>query len=295
VFDQLAQRKALQSELDEVRVHRGRSATSIGECSCRLRMGNGERQASWVKGPGPEAAVLLASKAVSCAPTPGSNRVSLGTENGPGTGLLEARPALASLRCVRGRSTVVLRRDDRPSSIRAGPPVKPKPIFWPPLAVRLRAIFLQAADPTGAALRTEMNEAYPASPHAGREFRDSSRPTLAPRAGLVYERWIEQHHGLPTPPRFPAPPWYFRLPSARPGRRGQSKVDYYLLNNYGYRHREVAVSLTIQSTAAWDDCLLARDKDLPKAQKDLGPFVGDTALQDSAAAARKAPRPVQVV
>src|SRR5262249_31042095 len=44
---------------------------------------------------------------------------------------------------------------------------------------------------------------------------------------------------------------------------------------------DVAVSLTIQANTSigTTPVLLARDKDLPKAQKDLGPFVGDTSLQ----------------
>src|SRR5262249_44179072 len=44
---------------------------------------------------------------------------------------------------------------------------------------------------------------------------------------------------------------------------------------------DVAISLTIQASTSigTTPVLLARDKDLPKAQKDLGPFVGDTSLQ----------------
>src|SRR5437868_10285257 len=65
------------------------------------------------------------------------------------------------------------------------------------------------------------------------------------------------------------------------GGEGRSKADYYLVTTNAQRLADVAVSLTIQANTSigTTPVLQARDKDLPKAQKDLGPFVGDAALQ----------------
>src|SRR5437868_11831589 len=65
------------------------------------------------------------------------------------------------------------------------------------------------------------------------------------------------------------------------GGEGRSKADYYLVTTNAQRLVDVAISLTIQANTSigTSPVLLARDKDLPKAQKDLAPFVGDTALQ----------------
>ena len=71
------------------------------------------------------------------------------------------------------------------------------------------------------------------------------------------------------------------------GGEGRPKVDYYLLTTNAQRLADVAISLTIQvnTSIGTTPVLLARDKDLPKAQKDLGPFVGDPAFKGKSRAA----------
>src|SRR5262249_16777190 len=58
--------------------------------------------------------------------------------------------------------------------------------------------------------------------------------------------------------------------------------DYYLVTSNCQRLADLAISLTIQvnTSIGTTPVVLARDKDLPKAQKDLGPFVGDASLQN---------------
>src|SRR5205085_3972075 len=64
------------------------------------------------------------------------------------------------------------------------------------------------------------------------------------------------------------------------GGEGRQKLDYYLVTTNAQRLVDVGISLAIQANTSigTTPILLARDKDLPKAQKDLAPFVADVAL-----------------
>src|SRR5262249_41141215 len=101
--------------------------------------------------------------------------------------------------------------------------------------------------------------------------------------GLPYERHIEQQH-RPDPEDldFCRQHGFFRMPIPQDlGGEGRGKLDYALLTSNAQRLADVAISLTIQANTSigTTPILLARDKDLPKARKDLGPFVEDAALQ----------------
>src|SRR5207237_6668217 len=75
---------------------------------------------------------------------------------------------------------------------------------------------------------------------------------------------------------------WFRMPIPKHlGGEAAPKVEYYLMTTETHRLADVAVSLTIQvnSSLGTTPVLLARDKDLPRAQKELGTFTGDLALQ----------------
>ena len=65
------------------------------------------------------------------------------------------------------------------------------------------------------------------------------------------------------------------------GGEGRGKLDYALLTSNAQRLADVAISLTIQANTSigTTPILLARDRDLPLARKDLGPFVSDAVLQ----------------
>src|SRR5262249_52522811 len=75
---------------------------------------------------------------------------------------------------------------------------------------------------------------------------------------------------------------FFRMTIPRElGGEGRLKVDYYLLTTHAQRLADVAISLTIQANTSigTTPMFLARDKDLPKAQKELAQFIDDPALQ----------------
>src|SRR5262249_10802263 len=75
---------------------------------------------------------------------------------------------------------------------------------------------------------------------------------------------------------------FFRMPIPKElGGEGRRKVDYYLLVTNLQRLTDASFCLTVQVNTGIGcaPIFLARDKDLPKSQKDLTPFVGDTALQ----------------
>src|SRR5262249_37630690 len=118
-----------------------------------------------------------------------------------------------------------------------------------------------------------------------REYRELfSNYFGRPRAdGLPYERHIErQHRPDPEDLDFCRRHGFFRMPIPKElGGEGRRKVEYALLTSNAQRLADVAVSLTIQAntTIATTPILLARDKDLPKARKELGQFIQDGALQ----------------
>jgi alkylation response protein AidB-like acyl-CoA dehydrogenase len=129
-----------------------------------------------------------------------------------------------------------------------------------------------------------MVEADPALAARNREMREVLTAHFGPpRDGLPYERYIERvHRPDDTDLQLLRRHGYFRFPIPRGlGGEGASKADYYLLTVATHRLADVAVSLTIQvnSSLGTTPVLLARDKDLPRAQRDLGPFVGEVALQ----------------
>src|SRR5262249_16309487 len=76
---------------------------------------------------------------------------------------------------------------------------------------------------------------------------------------------------------------FFRMPIPKDlGGEGSPKAEYYLLTTNIHRLADGAVSLTVQvnSSLGTTPVLLARDKDLPKAQKDIPQFAGGATLQN---------------
>jgi electron transfer flavoprotein-quinone oxidoreductase len=98
-----------------------------------------------------------------------------------------------------------------------------------------------------------------------------------------YERYIEQQHRPdPADLDFCREHGFFRMPIPKElGGEGRLKVDYYLLTTNTQRLADISLSLTIQvnTSLGTTPVLLARDKDLPKAEKDLTNFISDSALQ----------------
>jgi alkylation response protein AidB-like acyl-CoA dehydrogenase/flavin-dependent dehydrogenase/ferredoxin-like protein FixX len=105
----------------------------------------------------------------------------------------------------------------------------------------------------------------------------------SPRDRLVYERYVERRHRPDEADLdFCRRKGYFRtfIPRSHGG-EAWSKVEYYLLTTSANRLADVAISLTIQvnSSLGTTPVLIPREKDLPRAQKDLEKFVADETLQ----------------
>jgi alkylation response protein AidB-like acyl-CoA dehydrogenase/flavin-dependent dehydrogenase/electron transfer flavoprotein alpha subunit/ferredoxin-like protein FixX len=291
LFDQLAQRKALQAELDEVRVHRSRVRSLVGEWrSVPPPAEQAERAAELCEALGRQDAYLLASKALLLRT---HARLERGLPAETETALVRvwldaAAAALGEFEgTVRRQLDRLGRRDDRPVvDPAAGPPVTAYADFLAaPCAYDSGDFLVKPADPLQPRYVPEMVHADPALAARNREFRDFLTAQFGGlRDGLGYERWIERsHRPSDADLDFLRRHGYFRLPVPREqGGEGRAKVDYYLLIVNAHRLADVAVSLTIQvsSSLGTTPVLLARDKDLPRAQKDLGPFVGDSALRE---------------
>jgi electron transfer flavoprotein-quinone oxidoreductase len=294
LFDQLAQRKALQAELDEVRVHRSRVRSLVGDWRTAHAPGTDApgspaARAELCEALGRQDAILLASKALLLRTharleqgLPSETELSLVR-----VWLESAAAALGEFEgSVRRQLDRAGRRDDRPVvDPSAGPPVTSYAEFLAsPSPYDSGDFLLKPADLTQPRFVPEMIDADPDLAARKREFRDFFKAQFgAPRDGLVYERYIEREHRPDAADLdFLRRLGYFRMPIPRElGGEGRPKVDYYLLTTTANRLADVAVSLTIQvsSSLGTTPVLLARDKDLPKAQKDLGPFVGDPAVQ----------------
>ena len=177
--------------------------------------------------------------------------------------------------------------DDRPVvEPSAGPPVQTYADFLAAPAPYDSGDFLGCpTDLLQPRLVPEMIETDPALVERDRTFREQIAGYFGrPRAdGLSYERHIErQHRPDAADLDFCRQHGFFRMTiPPELGGEGRQKIDYYLLITNAQRLADVAISLTIQvnTSIGTTPVLLARDKDLPKAQKDLGPFVGDQTVQ----------------
>ncbi|MCI0463152.1 MAG: acyl-CoA dehydrogenase family protein, partial [Gemmataceae bacterium] len=136
---------------------------------------------------------------------------------------------------------------------------------------------VKPADPLQPRYVPEMVQADPKLAACDRELRERFTAHFSGlRDGLPYERYIEREHRPDDSDLdFLRRHGYFRMPIPKDlGGGGSSKAEYYLLTNTAHRLADVAVSLTIQvnSSLGTTPVLLPRDKDLPKAQKDLADF-----------------------
>jgi alkylation response protein AidB-like acyl-CoA dehydrogenase/electron transfer flavoprotein alpha subunit len=306
LFEEVAQRKALQAELDGVRVLRSRLRGLVSEWQAAQRTlpsvfdptvasaAPDVRTEPWAAAEiserlGRQDSLLLVSKALLLRT---HARLERGLPSEIETVLVRVwlDHALAALdqfdSLVRTRLEDATRRPDRPLvEPTAGPPVTRYADFLAaPLPYDSGDFLLKAVDLTEPHYVPEMNETDPDLAGFNQEVQTLLREYFGPlRDGLVYERYIErQHRPDAADLDFCRRHGFFRMPIPRElGGEGRRKADYYLVTTNAQRLVDVAVSLTIQanSSIGTTPVLLARDKDLPKAQKDLGPFVGDASLQ----------------
>jgi alkylation response protein AidB-like acyl-CoA dehydrogenase/electron transfer flavoprotein alpha subunit/electron transfer flavoprotein alpha/beta subunit/ferredoxin-like protein FixX len=323
LFDQLSQRKALLAELDEVRNARSRIRNIVGDWLAVRHKGTAlpsafpdEPGAGSEGAPGPGAgdsqesfdSAILAEFAESVARQDAflmaSKALVLRTHARLECGLPAETP-IALLRVWLEESAATLdtfqsdvrlwlesagRRDERPVvELDAGPPVT------------RYTDFLAAACPydSGAFLGTpvdlvqpryvpEMIDTDPQLRAYHHEFKDLLSAWFGlPRDGSLFERYIEkQHRPDAADLDFCRQHGFFRLLIPKElGGEGRPKVDYYLLTSNLHRLADIAMALTVQVSTGIGSTpvILARTKDIPRAQKDLEAFLGDTALQQEVA------------
>jgi len=127
----------------------------------------------------------------------------------------------------------------------------------------------------------EMVQSDPALARADTEFFQAIQ-YFGERDGKNYERWIESHHAPSAEDLdYCRKQGFFRLPIPRElGGAKRLKLEYYLLVINTQRFVDVGISLLIQvnSSLGTTPILVAREKDLPKAQKEASTFAADAAL-----------------
>lgn len=293
LFDQLAQRQALQAELDEVRVLRSRLRSLVNDWHTQ-DFGSLEDFYSLagvevVEGLGRQDAALLATKALLL-------RTHARLEHGHPAQTEKAllRVWLDGAAAALDELDAVARAALDPAALRSERPVVEPSHSQPPTVY---AEFLKAEAPydSGDFLNTPVNLSQPRllpemladDPELAEADRNFRRLLAAqfgqPRGGVPYERHIERVHRPDAEDvDYARRHGFFRMPIPRElGGEGRRKVDYYLLVTQLQRQTDASFCLTVQVNTGIGcaPIFLARDKDLPKAQKDVAPFVGDPALQ----------------
>ncbi|MCC6418764.1 MAG: acyl-CoA dehydrogenase family protein [Gemmataceae bacterium] len=293
-FDQLAQRKALQAQLDALRVHRTRVRALVAECRAAGQFGAEDplTPASAEVGDGlaRQDAYLLGSKALLLR-THARLEPGLGSEIEIALLRVWLEAAAGALEEFDGAVRRDLARSTRPqkpslAEANAGPPVTRYAEFLAaPCPYDSGDFLAKPVDPLQPCYVPEMNETDPHLAAYDRELHDLFTAQFGgPRDGLIYERYLEREHRPDDADlAFLRRHGFFRMPIPKElGGEGRSKVEYYLLTTCAHRVADVAVSLTIQvnSSLGTTPVLVPRDKDLPKARKDIAAFVDDTALQN---------------
>jgi alkylation response protein AidB-like acyl-CoA dehydrogenase/flavin-dependent dehydrogenase/electron transfer flavoprotein alpha subunit/ferredoxin-like protein FixX len=304
LFEDLAQRKALQAELDEVRNARSRLRSLVSEWQsahpdpaaagehAHLPLANAEIAEVLAR----QDAFLLASKALLL-------RTHARLERGyPAeiemalmrVWLEDAAVALDAFEGdVRSWFDLTGRRDDRPVvEPAAGPPISVYADYLAAPCPYDTGDFLVApVDLAQPRLVPEMIQADPLLARNDRELKELLGGYFGPLRGegVPYERYIErQHRPDAADLEFCRQQGFFRMPiPTELGGEGRPKVDYYLLTTNAQRLADVAISLTIQANTSigTTPILLARGKDLPKAQKDVAAFLDERPLHQQIQAA----------
>jgi alkylation response protein AidB-like acyl-CoA dehydrogenase/flavin-dependent dehydrogenase/electron transfer flavoprotein alpha subunit/ferredoxin-like protein FixX len=301
LFEQVAQRKALQAELDEVRVFRSRVRSLVNEWNEyrteQKGAGNGNgiiadkaKAVEMAERLAQQDALLLASKALLL-------RTHARWERN-----LNAEVESTLVRVWLEDASVFLeefesmarqfREDIAPVQERPllDPAARPLPSSYENyLATSLpydSGDFLTAPTDLGQPrLVPELVDADPDLDQRNQGIRNLFTSHFGPpRAnGIPYERYIESRHRPDDEDLdFCRKHGFFRMPIPKDlGGEGRQKIDYYLLITNAQRFSDVGISLCIQvnTSIGTTPILLARDKDLPKAIKELEAFVGNQSIQ----------------
>jgi electron transfer flavoprotein-quinone oxidoreductase len=290
LFKEAGQRKALQAELDEIRVHRSRLRGIVDEWQKASGIADRSVQAEISEALGRQDSLFLCSKALLL-------RTHARLEQG-----LPSEAELALLRVWLDSAAVALdalqdvarknldrptRREDRPVvDAAAGPPLTVYADYLKAACAYESSDFLNLpVDLLQPRLVPEMIAGDPALAAADRRIRELLAARFGGlREGLPYERYLERRHQLDAADlEYCRQHGFFRLPIPKElGGEQASKVEYYLLTTNLNRIADVSLSLTVQvnSSLGTTPVLLVRGKDLPRAEKDAAAFVADTALQN---------------
>ncbi len=314
LFEQVIQRKALQAELDEVRNARSRLRSLVGEWQASGPGMDGALTEGLVDGNEPtplpvparesdpaafaeisealarQNAHLLASKALVLRT---HARLEEGYHSETEMGLVrvwleDAAVALEEFEgAVQHRLDPHRRHDDRPVvELTAGPPVTEYAGYLaaecPYESGDFLALPVNLLQPRFV---PDMIESDPELARRDREIKELLTGYFGRLRGegLPYERYIErQHRPDEEDLDFCRRHGFFRMPIPKDlGGEGRPKIDYYLVTTNAQRLVDVAISLSIQANTSigTTPVLLARDKDLPKAEKELGIFLADPSLR----------------
>ncbi|MBL8797609.1 MAG: acyl-CoA dehydrogenase family protein [Planctomycetia bacterium] len=298
IFDQLAQRRALQAELDAVRVLRSQLRGLANESLKRDHGGppfSPLALAEVTEGLARQDALLLASKTLLLRL---HARLEHGLESETELSLLRVWLKHAATEALEFES--LLRTHEVPSATKPdGPTTLPRTYrdFLAAAAPYDSGDFLtKPLDPQRPRFVPEMIAADPELAEADRRLRERisgwfGRPH---EDGLPYERRIERRHRPSAEDLdYCRREGFFRFPIPKElGGEGKSKAEYYLLTTGCQRLADVAISLTIQvsSSLGTTPVLLTRTKELPRAEKELTTFAGDMALHAEVTAALQALR-----
>ena len=296
LFDEVAHRQALQTELDVVRVLRSRLRSLVNDWHAARADQAGDEAArseaatvaEIVERIGRQDALLLAGKALLLRT---HARVEHSYPSQVEKQLLHVwlDRATASLEEL---DTAVRQALD-PAALTAERPIVEPSVTPPP---GLYAEFLKSECPYDSGdflvhpvnlgqprLLPEMLRGDPQVAKADQGFRQLLAAQFsAPRGGIPYERHIERaHRPDDADVDYARRHGFFRMPIPRDlGGEGRRKIDYYLLVTALQRQTDASFCLTVQVNTGIGcaPIFLARDKDLPKAQKECAPFAADTAL-----------------
>ena len=300
LFDQVVQRKALQAELDEIRVHRARVRTLVNEWGTFFRSDGdlqhlkadtlARREAEFADSLGRQDSFLLASKALLLRV---HSRMEKGMPSEVEVALLRvwleaAADSLSGFEAtVKRHIERTIYQEDRPVvDPSLGPPeTEYADVLNSPDGYNSGDFLVQPVRPARPRYVPELVETDATLANQDRELRIAFEKHFGPlRDGLNYERYIESHHRPSQEDlEYCRQHGYFRMPIAGEfGGEGATKAHYYLLTTRANRQADVALSLTIQvnSSLGTTPVLMAYSKDLPKAAKDVEAFRQNTALQE---------------
>jgi alkylation response protein AidB-like acyl-CoA dehydrogenase/electron transfer flavoprotein alpha subunit len=295
-FEELSQRKALQAELDEIRNARSRlrSLTSEWVKACnsvqRTTGDDAEARAEIAESLGRQDAYLLASKALIL-------RTHARMESG-----VPAEVQIALLRVwldaaassldnfellVRGRIARCSMWENRPIVEPSAEPAMTTYADYLSNEIPYDSgdFLVKRLDLTVPRFVPEMVAADPVLARRNQRFEDLLSSYFgAGRGGMSYERYVEKEHRPDDADlEFCRRHGFFRMPIPKElGGEGRPKVDYYLLTTNAQRLADVSISLSIQANTSigTSPVLIARDKDLPKLERDVSGILNDSAFQE---------------